>query len=188
MRNFDWLPFTPPPPVAFSDPSIFNLRPGGTTRGNWSIFRWEGWEEGCGYSRLQGGSPWLCRLRTIHSGTLNKYLNYTDLMLALWDPVNWRSSIIVVVGWYPTIPLEMFTGIVYEPPTDSPVWGIVWKMCTRERWDTDRPYDVVVKGCHTWAVHGDAYVVLVRFSPCRVVYWFGSPRHCPTQLVVMQVA
>jgi hypothetical protein len=31
-----------------------------------------------------------------------------------WYPVNQHSSIIVVVGRYPTIPLEMFTGIVYH--------------------------------------------------------------------------
>jgi hypothetical protein len=39
---------------------------------------------------------------------------------------------IVVVGQYPTIPLEMFTRIVYGPPTDSPECGITWKMCSRE--------------------------------------------------------
>jgi hypothetical protein len=42
-------------------------------------------------------------------------------ILALWDPVNRRSLIIVVVGRYPIISLEMFTGIVYVPPMESPV-------------------------------------------------------------------
>jgi hypothetical protein len=51
-----------------------NLRPGGTTRGKWSIFEWECQGEGCGYSRLPGGSPRLCRLSTIHSGPLNEHL------------------------------------------------------------------------------------------------------------------
>jgi hypothetical protein len=51
-----------------------NLRPGGTTRGNQSIFVWEGRGVVCGYSELQGGSPRLCRLRTIHSGPLNEHL------------------------------------------------------------------------------------------------------------------
>jgi hypothetical protein len=72
---------------------------------------------------------------------------------------------IVVVERYPTIPLEMFSGIVYGPPTDSPVCGITWKACTRERWDLDQPYDVVVKGCHTWHIRGCVYVMLVRFIP-----------------------
>jgi hypothetical protein len=40
-------------------------------------------------------------------------------MLDLWGLVNRRSSMVVVVGRYPTIPLEMFSGIVYGPPTDS---------------------------------------------------------------------
>jgi hypothetical protein len=146
------------------------LRPSGSTRGKWSIFRWEGQGEGCGYSRLQSGSPHLCQLRNVCSGTLSKYLSYTDHMLALWDPVNRQSSIIVVVGRYFTIPLEMFTRVVHRTPTDNPVCGILWKICTRERWDPDRPYNVVVKGCHTWPVCVCMYVVLVRFSPYRVVY------------------
>jgi hypothetical protein len=45
------------------------------------------------------------------------------------------------------------------------VCGIEWKTCNRERWDLDRPYDVVVKGCHMWPIRGRAYVVLVKFSP-----------------------
>jgi hypothetical protein len=88
-------------------------------------------------------------------------------MLALWDPVNRRSLMFVVVGRYPTIALEMFSGIVYGPPTDSPVCGIAWKMCTMEMWDPDRPYDVVVKGCHMWPVRGRVYVVFVRFIPLQ---------------------
>jgi hypothetical protein len=82
------------------------------------------------------------------------------------DPVNRRSSMIVV-GQYLTIPLEMFTSIVYGPPTDSPVCGITWKTCTGEWWDTDRPYDVIVKGYHTWPVRGRTYVMLVRFIPLQ---------------------
>jgi hypothetical protein len=72
---------------------------------------------------------------------------------------------IVVAGRYPTIPLEMFSGIVYRPPTESLVSDIVWKTCTREWCDLDRPYDVVAKSCHMWHVHRHAYVVLVRFIP-----------------------
>jgi hypothetical protein len=51
-----------------------NLRPGGATRGKWSIIGWEGRGEGCGYLRLQGGSRRLCRLRTVRSGLLNEHL------------------------------------------------------------------------------------------------------------------
>jgi hypothetical protein len=92
-------------------------------------------------------------------------LNCTNRMLALWDPVNRHSSMIVVVVRYLTIPLEMFIQIVYVPPTDSLVCGIMWKMCTRERWDPDRPYDVVAKGCHRWLIRGRVYIVLVMFIP-----------------------
>jgi hypothetical protein len=91
----------------------------------------------------------------------------TNRMLDLCGPVNRHSSIIVVVGRYPTIPLEMSIGIVYGPPTNNLVWGIVWKTCTRERWDPDRPYDIIAKGCHTWTVRGCTYVVLVRLIPLQ---------------------
>jgi hypothetical protein len=83
---------------------------------------------------------------------------------------------IVLVGRYPTIPLEMSIGIVYGPPMNSLVCGIVWKMCTRERWDLDRPYDIVAKGCHMWPVRGRVYVVLVRFIPLKgwLLIWIST--------------
>jgi hypothetical protein len=74
---------------------------------------------------------------------------------------------IIVVGRYPIIPLEMSIEIVYTPPMYSPVCGVVWKTCTRERWDLDYPYGIVAKGCHIWHVRGRAYVVLVRFIPLQ---------------------
>jgi hypothetical protein len=88
-----------------------------------------------------------------------------DRMLDLWGLVNRCSLMIVVVGWYPTIPLETSLGIVHELPTHRPACGIAWMMCTRERWDLDRPYSIVVKGCHTWLVRRRAYVMLVRLIP-----------------------
>jgi hypothetical protein len=74
---------------------------------------------------------------------------------------------IVVVGRYPTIPLEMSIGIVYRPPMDSPACDIMWKTCTRERWDLDRSYSIVANGCHTWPIRMRAYVMLVRFIPLQ---------------------
>jgi hypothetical protein len=74
---------------------------------------------------------------------------------------------IVVVGRYPTIPLEMSIEIVYGLPTNKPACGIVWKTCTRERWDPDRPYGIVGKGCHMWSVRKRAYAVLVRIVPLQ---------------------
>jgi hypothetical protein len=88
-------------------------------------------------------------------------------MSDLWGLVNQRSSMIIVVGRYPTIHLEMSIGIVYGPPTDSPACGIAWKTCTRERCNQDRPYGIVAKGCHIWPICGRVYVVLVRFIPLQ---------------------
>jgi hypothetical protein len=154
-----------------------NLRPDGATRGKWSIIGWEGRWVVCGYSRLQGGSPCLCWLRIVRSGPLNEYLIMYWSHVGFMGPVNWRSSMIVVVGRYPTISLEMSIGIVYGPPTDSSACGITWKMCIRERWDPNQPYGIVKKGCPTWPVRGHVYVMLVRFTPYMIGYWFGSPRH-----------
>jgi hypothetical protein len=83
---------------------------------------------------------------------------------------------IVVVGRYPIIPLEISIGIVYEPPMDSPACGIMWKTCTRERWDLDRSYGIVAKGCHMWSVRGRAYVVLIRFIPLQgwLLIWISA--------------
>jgi hypothetical protein len=99
-----------------------------------------------------------------------------DRMLDLWGLVNRRSSMIVVVRRYPTIPLEMFSGILYGLPTDSPMYCITWKTCTRERWDPDRPYDIVVKCCHTWFVCRRVYVVLVKSIPLHglLLIWIST--------------
>jgi hypothetical protein len=86
-------------------------------------------------------------------------------MLDLWDPVNQCSSMIIVIGGYPIIPLEMSIKIVYGPLTDSPMCDIVWKMCTRKRWDPDQPYGIIMKRCHTWPICEHMYVVLVKFIP-----------------------
>jgi hypothetical protein len=51
-----------------------NLRMGGATRGKRSMFVREGRGVVYGYSRLQGSSPRLCRLKTVHSGPLNEHL------------------------------------------------------------------------------------------------------------------
>jgi hypothetical protein len=140
-----------------------NLRLSEATSEKWSIIGWEGHGVVCWYSMLQDGSPCLCRLMTVYSGPFNEHWLCTDSMPDLWGPVNRRSSMIVVVGRYPTIPLEMNIGIVYGSPTDSPVCDIMWKTCTRERWDPDRPNGIVAKGCHKWSVHESAYVMLVKF-------------------------
>jgi hypothetical protein len=105
-------------------------------------------------------STWLC----------------TDRMLDLWGLVNQRSLMIIVVGRYPTIPLEMSIKIVYGSPRDSSECGIAWRTCIRERWDPDRPYGIIAKGCHTWPVCACAYVVLVRFIPLQgwLLIWIST--------------
>jgi hypothetical protein len=64
-------------------------------------------------------------------------------------------------------------------------------MFTRERWDPDRPYDIVAKGCNMWPVREGTYAVLVKFRPLQDVLsiqismtlmdlsdsWFTAPTH-----------
>jgi hypothetical protein len=121
-----------------------NLRPGGTTRGKRSIIKWEGCGEGCGYSRLGGGSPAYVDWGPLVVDPWTSIWLRTNRMLDLWGMLNWHNSMIVVVGRYYPIPLEMSIGIVYGPPTDSLKCGIAWKTCTSERWDPNRPYGIVV--------------------------------------------
>jgi hypothetical protein len=101
----------------------------------------------------------------------------TDRMLDLWGPVNWCSLMIVVVGWYPTIPLEMSTRIVYGPPTDRP--ALV--SCGRRALGTSETridpmislWKVVIRGLST----GARMLCWSSLYLCRVGYWFESPLH-----------
>jgi hypothetical protein len=69
------------------------------------------------------------------------------------------------VGRHPTTPIVMYTGIVYEPLTDSPECGITWKMCTRVRWAWLDSLIVIMNcGC-SWCLHEPR---VVKFYPCKV--------------------
>jgi hypothetical protein len=51
-----------------------NWRPGEATRRKQSIFRWKGRGVVRGYLKVQGGSPCLCKLRTVSSEALSDHL------------------------------------------------------------------------------------------------------------------
>jgi hypothetical protein len=94
-----------------------------------------------------------------------------------WGPVNQRRTMIVVVRRYPTIPLKISIRILYGPPTDSPECGIMWKTCTRKRWDPDWPYGIVTKGCHTRLSTDVRMSCWSSLYLYRVCYWFRSSQH-----------
>jgi hypothetical protein len=89
-----------------------NLRRDAATRGKCCIFGWEGRGVDCGYSRLQGGSPRLCWLRTIRSGTLSKYLNCTGHMLALG--IAWKTC--TQERWDPDQPYDIIAKVCHTWP------------------------------------------------------------------------
>jgi hypothetical protein len=83
-------------------------------------------------------------------------------MLDLWAPVNRRSSMMVVVGRYPTIPLEMSVGIVYVPTTDSQRTV----SCGRHVLGRGRTQIIPTVSLRKVALHG-------LFSGARMLYWSG---------------
>jgi hypothetical protein len=75
------------------------------------------------------------------------------------------------VGLSLTSPIVIYTGIVYGPPTDSPVWGIVWKTYTRERCDPTRLLYHCRECGHSYCLYGS------RVSCCQVIFigmWIDS--------------
>jgi hypothetical protein len=76
---------------------------------------------------FDGGSPCLYRLRTDHLTSMSKFdyvLMHTEHMesrkLSSFDGHR--------VGRLLTSPVVMYAGIVYGPPTESPVCCVTWKM------------------------------------------------------------
>jgi hypothetical protein len=90
--------------------------------------------------------------------------------------VNWGRSL--------TSPAVMYTGIVYEPPTDSPMCNIAWKTRTRERCDPPRLFDCCRE---LWPLVVPVWLTCVVLSGCylAMLYWFESLWH--TQIWVMLV-
>jgi hypothetical protein len=126
-------------------------------------------------SELRGGSPSLCRLRTTsvrhYVTSINYVLTHTEFIrsrkLSTFDG-RW-------VGWYLTSPTVMYTEIVYGAPTDSPVCGIVWKTCTREKWNPTWVFD---RYRELWPLVGSG-----RPHMCHVA-WFSLTRCILIQISV----
>jgi hypothetical protein len=100
----------------------------------------------------------------------------TDRMLDLWGPVNRRSWMIVVVGRYPTIPLEMSIGITSHPWIAQRVVSCGRHALGRGGTQIDPTLSlqkVAICGLST----GARMLCWSVLYSCRVGYWFGSSRH-----------
>jgi hypothetical protein len=65
------------------------------------------------------------------------------------------------VGRSLTFPAMIYTVIVYRPPTNSPVCGITWKTCTREKCDPVRLFD---RCRELWPLVVPSWLTCVMFS------------------------
>jgi hypothetical protein len=118
-------------------------------------------------SKLRGGSPRLCRLRTDCLAPMRKFdyvLTHTKFMgYRKLSSFNGHR-----VGRYLTSPTVMYTWIVYGPPTDNLECGITWKTCTRKMWDPSQLSNRCRKlWPHVGSLRSRMFCV-VRLLPCKV--------------------
>jgi hypothetical protein len=127
------------------------------------------------YSELQRGSPRLCQLRPVSVGSewtsIRNILAHTGHM----ESPNWVAS------WAAEMEaiLQYLMGVQWDSAWAT--HGVsdeayAWKTCTRVRWA------LIVSLTASWIVatrgsSGPACVVLSGLYPCKVDYWFESPRH-----------
>jgi hypothetical protein len=113
-------------------------------------------------SKLQDGSPHLCRLRTDHLAPVDKFELCTSVYKILWGPANLLASTVAELDDI----LPYLTG-----DTRDSAWAVhgvstkayTWKTCTRVRWAWLDYLIVVVNCCHSWCLRG------LRVSCCQVI-------------------
>jgi hypothetical protein len=148
----------------------------GPIRGLWRILDGKGESGLMSNSELWGGNPRPWWLRIDHLAPVSKF-DY--VLVHMWFMMSHKLSNFDGhrVGWSLTYPVVMYTGIVYGPPTDSPACGIMWKTCTRKRWDPARLFDHC---CKVWPLMVPSWltcVVLSGYLPCKDLNWFKSLRN-----------
>jgi hypothetical protein len=145
-------------------------------RGLWRILGGKGESGLVSYSELWGSSLCPCRLRTDRLALVSKF-DYVLMHTRFMGSRKLGSFGGHWVGRSLTSPVEKYTGILYGPPTVSPEWGIIWKTCTRERWDPTRLFDrcrELWPHVRSWRPH---VCCVVRLLPCKV--WIITS-HCET--------
>jgi hypothetical protein len=112
-------------------------------------------------SKILGGSPHLCQLKTVSVGPFETSIDYVLMHAGFMGSRKLSSFHGRRVGRYIISPIVMYTEIVYGPPTDSPKCSIVWKTCTRERWDLTR----LLERCHElWPLVMPSWLTCVVLS------------------------
>jgi hypothetical protein len=109
---------------------------------------------------FDGGSSCLCRLRIDRLAPVSKF-HYVLAHKGHMESHKLSSIDGRRVGQSLTSPIVMYAGIVYEPPTDSPACGIMWKSYTWERCSPARLFDC----CHElWPLVSPSWLTCVMLS------------------------
>jgi hypothetical protein len=110
-------------------------------------------------SELQGGSPYLCRLRTDRLASMSKFVLCTGAYEILWAPANWVVSCAAETEAI----LPYLTGVKWDSAWAThgvSTEAYAWKTCTRVRWT------LIISLTALWAV-ATCGALLARV--CRVV-------------------
>jgi hypothetical protein len=132
------------------------------------------------YSELQGGNPHLSWLRTDRLALVCKFESCSSAYGISWGPISWVASCVAK-----TEAILPYLTVVHR---DS-AWAThgvsaevyAWKMCTRVMWA------LIVSLTASWTIATRlpswlSCVMLPDLYPCKVDYWFESPR-LPSNMV-----
>jgi hypothetical protein len=120
----------------------------------------------------KGGSRRLCRLRPASVGPCWTSTWLCVSAYEIYGVPKLSSTVCYWDGSFPTIPHGCLEGIVHGPPTDCSPRHSCEKRALRwgGPWSHHEILPLVVP---SWP----ACVVLLGLHPCKVDYWFKSPRH-----------
>jgi hypothetical protein len=124
-------------------------------------------------SKLQGGSPHPCRLRTGHLAPRSKFELCTGVYGILWGPTNWVASCVIKTEAI----LPYLTGVHRDSAWaihGVPAEAYTWKMCTRVRWA------LIVSFTALWTITTRGALLarvccVVRLLSLQGLNWFESP-------------
>jgi hypothetical protein len=126
------------------------------------------------YSKLQGGSPRLWRLRPVSVGSewirIWNVLTHTGHM----ESPNW----VVSCATETEVILSYLMGVQWDSAWAThgvSAEAYAWKTCTMVRWA------LIISLTASWTVatheSSGPVCVMLGLYPCKVDYWFKSPRH-----------
>jgi hypothetical protein len=126
------------------------------------------------YSELQGGRPCLRWLRIDRLAPVSKFELCTSAYGISWGPANWVASCVAKTKAILPYLMGVHRDSAWVTHSVS-AEAYAWKMCTRVRWA------LIISLVASWTVATHfpslfSCVLLLILYPCKVDYWFESPR------------